>query len=286
MNGKSRYFFVIFFVPFYFFIVFAAYYFWTCPSDDNSNLYEEITSAELNETPQQRIDPLIFEQLIFESSRLDRIIKECLGDVKDSLIRLDHVKKLKSDPVYTDLRNQCKGIYNEFMPIVKKIIEYCVADGKTNSWPVEDEAVRQFKLEYAERKNRKYIELWVWEIKNESQENDQTHTYVEMQLDGMGFGRIVQMKDNQKDGYYLEFDNQKPLSIQKVVNGKKIGLELSFHKGSDALQTFAYYVDGLVMGPAFYWDKMGTILQFEYFSQPTRRVIIWPPDIRLKNNGS
>ncbi|MGC9327703.1 MAG: hypothetical protein ACP5I1_08720 [Candidatus Hinthialibacter sp.] len=77
--------------------------------DDNPHLYEEITNAELSATPQQRDDPLIFEQLIFESSKLDQIIKERLGDVKDSLIHLDSVKKLKSDPVYHDLRNQCKG---------------------------------------------------------------------------------------------------------------------------------------------------------------------------------
>ncbi|MBN2328181.1 MAG: hypothetical protein JXR73_13610 [Candidatus Omnitrophica bacterium] len=248
------------------------------------HFYEEITNAELSATPQQRDDPLIFEQLIFESSKLDQIIKKCLGDVKDSLMHLDSVKKLKSDSVYHDLRNQCKGIYNEFKPIVKNIIEYCMADGKKNSWPGEDEAIRQSRSEYAKTKNKKYNELRVWEIKNESLENNQTHTYVEMRLNGMGHGRIVQMKDKQKDGYYINFYNQKPLIIREVVLGKKEGLELSFYKNSDALETFATYVEGRVMGPAFFWFQLGNIIQFEYFSQPTQRITIWPPDIRLKNN--
>ena len=265
--------------------MFVGCYFLSRLAEDNQKIEKEITtSKELENSPQQRNDPLIFEQLIFESSKLDRIIKERFGGVDDSQKHMDNEKKLETDPVYNDLLNSCKNTYKEFEPIVKNIAEYCMADGMKNSWPGEHEAMRLIKMDYAKRENKKYIELRVWEIKNENPENNQTHTYVEMRSDGLENGRIVQMKDNKKDGYYIDFYNQKPIIIRKLVNGKKLGLELSFYNDSDALQTYANYVEGGVMGPAFYWDEKGNIITFEYFSQPTRRMTVWPPDIRLKSN--
>ena len=70
---------------------------------------------------------------------------------------------------------------------------------------------------------------------------------------------------------------------RRTEEGKTIGPELLFHNDSDIPQIYAYYnEEGMIIGPAFYWDREGNIAEFEFFAKPERRGALWPPDILMK----
>ncbi len=205
----------------------------------------------------------------FPSQKISQLVQ------KTETVDFRKIKNKKDASLNQLTKLLSEEIYPQINQSIKEIINTLLAGSLSGSWLGEGQGLYNIR----KRHNPAYKELRVWKLEDDNAEEG-VETYIEMRTDGMDYGRIMQMKEGACHGFYIDFYD-KSLHIFRVCHGNTImGQEIAYQKGTNQLLSFSYQENGKTVGPAFFWDANGVLIDFKYHTEPVSYPRFWPPPIR------